>query len=199
MITQSLINGASESKVQVWIVKFIYYCIVITIYVQIYWYAAVTVQREMSIHNPPALLIICTDTSSVSSHCWRHCTILSSLRVHPPAARSWLPLAVEVHGSHWWTEVVELRKIPGVEVLAPTWSIHSLPPQLLKQHKDKTMDAKWWPRALITHDLLPWGQRCMIHSVEILISALKVTKNITTVAGLYHRLHQWFLGYQSPT
>jgi hypothetical protein len=76
------------------------------------------------------------------------------LGVHPPAAGSGLTLAVEVDGGDGLAEVVELGKVPGVEVLAPPGGVHRLPPQLLEQHQDEAVDPHGRTWALVAYHLL---------------------------------------------
>lgn len=72
----------------------------------------------------------------------------------PSPARSALPLAVIIDGSHGRAEVVELGKVPGVEILAPTGGVHRLPPQLAEQHEHEAVDSHRRAGALIAHYLL---------------------------------------------
>lgn len=72
-------------------------------------------------------------------------------RVHPPAAAAGLPLAVEVNSGHRQAEIVRLREVLGVEILAPPRRKHRLPTQLLEQYEHYPMDPHCWPWRLVTH------------------------------------------------
>lgn len=85
------------------------------------------------------------------------------IRVHPPAAGAGLALAVEVDGGDGRAEVVELGEVPGVEVLAPPWGVHRLPPQLLEQHEHEAVDPHGRPRGLVGSHFLPCDDECFDH------------------------------------
>lgn len=74
----------------------------------------------------------------------------------PSSACTTLSLTIIINSSYWWAEVVELRKISTIEILAPSRSINCLPTQLSKQHEQETVDSHWRSRTLVTHYLLSY-------------------------------------------
>lgn len=91
--------------------------------------------------------------------CIVYCVHVCISKLHPPPTGAWLSLAVEVDGGDRRSEVIELREVPGVEVLPPPGGIHSLPAgELPEKHEDVAVDAELRPRALVAHYLLTCSQ-----------------------------------------
>ena len=72
------------------------------------------------------------------------------------SSRIKLSFAVEVGCCNWCSKVINLTEISGVEILAPSRSIHSLSTRLTKHYENNTMNPHHRSWTFIPHNLFTY-------------------------------------------